>query len=168
MATDTVAIMQSNPEAMSRAGRILNAEQLEREKWFYSIDEAMREPNNVYKLSLEDAGLKFFPLEVRRFPNLQILNLSHNKIKTIPIEIADLTNLQTLILTNNKLRVLPDEMKELANLKSLYLGRNRFVAIPAWVGGLSKLRRMDLSFNRLTSYEIDLVRDRLPRCIVTH
>ena len=168
---DTTAadvMMQANPEVRPQSGPLLNAEQLEREKWFYSIDEAMRDPNNVYKLSLEDTKLTFFPMEVRRFPNLQVLNLSDNKIKKIPIEIADLTNLQILILTKNKLRVLPDEMKELANLEKLYLGKNRFVAIPAWVGGLSKLRHMDLSFNNLTSYEIDLVRARLPRCQVTH
>lgn len=160
--------MPVNPEARPEAGPLLSASQLERKKWFYSIDEAMRDPNNVYKLSLQDTDLKFFPMEVKRFPNLQVLNLSNNKIKTVPVEIAELGNLQVLILANNKLRALPDEMKELANLQSLYLGRNRFIQIPAWVGGLSKLRHMDLSYNNLTSYEVDLVRQRLPRCEVTH
>lgn len=159
-----------NPEAPSAAvaGPLLNTEQLERQKWYYSLQEAMREPEKVYKLSLRGEDLSFFPLEVTRFPNLQVLNLSANKIRVIPPAISELNNLQVLILANNKIKYLPDAMGEMENLEQLYLAGNKLVMVPAWEGGLSKLRRLDLTYNRLTQYEIDLIQQRLPRCQVSH
>lgn len=151
-----------------QTGPILNAKQLQREKWFYSMDEAIRNPNEVYKLSLKEAKLKSFPSDILRFPNLQILNLSGNKIKSVPDEIQDLKNLQVLVLTNNRLRALPAGMRELQHLNQLYLGRNKIVQMPAWVGGLSKLRKLDLAFNHFTTYEIELLQTRLPKCEITH
>ncbi|RMG75102.1 MAG: leucine-rich repeat domain-containing protein [Bacteroidetes bacterium] len=160
--------MASNPELTPQAGPVLGAEELARQPWFYSIDEAMRQPEQVYKLSLEDRKLKRFPREITRFPNLQVLNLSNNKLKDLPPYIAELPNLQILILHHNKLRSLPEEMKQLKHLEQLYLGWNKFMEVPAWVGGLSRLRRLDVAFNAMTLYEVDLLRARLPRCEVTH
>lgn len=159
-----------NPEAPVETlrGPLLTAEQLEREKWFYSIEEAMRAPEAVYKLSLRDQDWKFFPMELTRFPNLQILNLSANKISLIPAEIHQMENLQVLILANNKIKSLPASMSELENLTQLYLAGNKLVFVPAWVGGLGKLRRLDLTYNRLTQYEIEQLENRLPRCEITH
>ena len=51
---------------------------------FTSLEEAMREPENVYKLSLANDDMKNFPMEVLMFKNLQVLNLADNKIKAIP------------------------------------------------------------------------------------
>ncbi|MEZ4828227.1 MAG: leucine-rich repeat domain-containing protein [Bacteroidia bacterium] len=160
--------MSANPELAGPTSPLLNPHQLEREKWFYSMDEAMRQPEKVFKLSLKNKKLKYIPAEISRFPNLQVLNLSENKLKTLPDELADLQHLQVLILTNNKIKNLPDSMRELENLTQLYLGRNQLVEMPAWVGGFSKLRTLDLSFNLLTTYEIELVAARLPKCNVTH
>ena len=178
MAQDTTATASTpdttrgmrNPEAeeVIERGPLLSSEQLDRKKWFYSIEEANRDPEHVYKLSLRDQDLKFFPMEVMRYPNLQVLNLSSNKIKVIPADIEELANLQVLILADNKLKYLPQQMSELENLTQLYLGGNKLVMVPAWVGGLAKLRKLDLTFNRLTQYEIEQLQTRLPRCEITH
>ena len=172
IAQDTTVVERGmrNPEAgMEYArGPLLNSEQLERKKWYYSVEEGNRDPENVYKISLRDQDLEFFPLEVARFPNLQVLNLSANKIKVIPPDIEELKNLQILILADNKIKVLPPQLGELENLTQLYLGGNKLVVVPAWVGGLAKLRKLDLTFNRLTQYEIDQLQSRLPRCEITH
>lgn len=146
----------------------LSAIQLQREKWYYSMDEAMREPDKVVKLSLKDQGFKYFPTEITYFRNLQILNLSGNKIKEIPGSIGDLTNLTVLILTDNKIRLLSDDMAKLDNLTQLYLASNKLVDMPAWLGGLGRLRKLDLAYNSLTAYDIALLQYRLPRCEVTH
>ncbi|MEL6590971.1 MAG: leucine-rich repeat domain-containing protein, partial [Bacteroidota bacterium] len=126
-AQDTTAVDSSMaPSFLSsdfEAGPVLNSIQLERQKWFTSMDEAMRRPEEVYKLSLSRDKLKAFPYDISRFKNLQVLNLSYNKIKEVPSEIAELPNLQTIILTNNKIRSLPDQMSELNNLEVLYLGQ---------------------------------------------
>jgi Leucine-rich repeat (LRR) protein len=164
--------MRTNPEIqMSNTGPtspLLNADQLKREKWYYSISEAMREPEKVFKLSLKNTKLKTLPPDIMRFTNLQILNLGNNKLREIPEEISQLEHLQILILVGNKLRDLPDGFRKLENLKELYLGSNRLSEIPAWVGGLSKLRALDVSYNALTPYEIELLQYRLPKCNVTH
>lgn len=171
-AQDTTAVAEPAQSSFMptelEAGPVLNSIQIERQKWFYSMDEAMRQPEKVYKLSLSHEKLKAFPYDISRFKNLQVLNLSHNKIKEVPAQIADLPNLQVLILTNNKIRTLADEMSELENLEVIYLGNNKLAAMPGWIGGLSKLRKLDLSYNQLSEYEIGLVRYRLSRCEVTH
>ncbi|MCB0840362.1 MAG: leucine-rich repeat domain-containing protein [Bacteroidetes bacterium] len=164
--------MRTNPESqMLNTGPtspLLNADQLKREKWFYSITDAMREPEKVFKLSLKDTKLKTFPAEIMRFTNLQVLNLADNKLKEIPEEISMLEHLEILILVGNKIRNLPDGVRDLDNLRELYIGSNRLSEIPAWVGGLSKLRTLDVSYNGLTPYEIELLKYRLPKCTVTH
>ncbi|MEM6800699.1 MAG: leucine-rich repeat domain-containing protein [Bacteroidota bacterium] len=166
-ATDTV--FRSNPENLGfTPGPLLDAYQLKNSKWYYSFDEAVREPEKVYRLSLSGKKYKDLPPGLDRFSNLQVLNLSNNKLKTIPRDISRLENLQVLILSKNKINRLPEEIKNMGNLTTIYLSRNRLVEVPAWIGGLSKLRYLDLSLNNLTNYEIKLVSERLPRCKITH
>ncbi len=163
-------ISRGNPE-MSLGftpGPKLDAYQLRNKKWYYSIDEAMREPEKVYKLSLSKKKYKTLPPGLDRFSNLQVLNVSYNKLKTIPAEISRLKNLEVLILSKNKINHLPEEIKNMESLSTIYLSRNRLVEVPAWIGGLSKLRYLDLSLNNLTNYEIELVQKKLPRCKITH
>ncbi|GAB4405118.1 MAG: hypothetical protein OHK0039_05910 [Bacteroidia bacterium] len=160
--------MAANPELTPVAGPLINADQLNRKPWFYSIDEAMRAPEQVYKLSLEGKNLKRFPFDIARFPNLQVLNLSNNKIREIPDEISSLKNLQVLNLARNRIFVLPENMRYLEHLTHLYLGYNKIVQMPAWVGGFGQLRVLDLAYNNLTLLDIDQVRARLPYCTVTH
>lgn len=148
--------------------QLLNAAQLQRAKWYYSIDEAMRERDQVYKLAIKNQKLTEFPREILLFPNLQVLDLSGNRFKSLPDEIGQLRKLETLNLFNNRLKYLPLSLKELEELKVMYVGRNRLVEVPAWIGGLSKLRKLDVSYNLLTDYEIEKVQELLPRCEITH
>jgi len=168
MALDTMS--RSNPEMMRGfpPGPKLDAYQLKSAKWYYSITEAMREPEKVYKLSLSGQKYKELPPGLDRFSNLQVLNLSNNKLKTIPVDVSRLQNLEVLMLRKNRINHLPEEIKNMNSLTTIYLSRNRLVEVPAWIGGLSKLRTLDLSLNNLTNYEIELVRHRLPRCKITH
>ena len=149
-------------------GPLLDAKQLERAKWYYSIDEAVREPEKVVKLSLSGDKLKQFPDDVLRFPNLQILNLSDNKLKTLPDEISDLENLQVLILTGNRLQALPEGMRLLNNLTHLYLSGNNLVIMPAWIGGLAKLRYVDLTYNNLIAPDLGRLQARLPKAEIVY
>ena len=147
---------------------LLSPRQLEREPWIYSLDEALRNPRKVYKLSLKDQRLKELPRDITRFPNLQILDLSNNRIRHVPPSVRDLPHLQSLNLYNNRVKSLPDELRYLEHLHALYLGRNQLVQIPSWVGGLSRLRALDLSYNHLTRYEISLVEAMIPNCTVSY
>jgi len=147
---------------------LLSPDELSNKKWYTNLGEAMRNPREVYKLSLSSEKLKEIPTAVFRLPNLQMLDLSGNKLKKLPGRIADLEHLEVLILTNNKLNVLPDEVKEMDNLRELYLRSNRLVEVPAWVGGLSKLRKMDISYNQLLLEAVIALQGRLPKCNVIY
>lgn len=148
--------------------KVLSPERLASERMFYSIEDAMKEPGNVYKLSLQNQKLKSIPQDVFMLPNLHVLDLSNNRLKYIPDQIRELPYLQSLNLYNNKINYLPNGMQDLSQLRVLYVGRNLLTGMPAWVGGLGQLRRLDVSRNFLTTYEIELLRSKLPRCEVTN
>ena len=160
--------LMASPEALMapKSGPLLDARELERQRWDHSGEEALADPTKVYKLSLTGDKLKELPEGLFRLVNLQVLNLSDNKLKTVSPQIAKLQNLQVLVLTDNKINTLPEEMKELNHLRRLYLGRNRLMEMPAWVGGLSKLRHLDLTRNYVTLYDIERARARLRNCEV--
>lgn len=149
-------------------GPVLPPLELNRQKTYYSLSEALQSPEQVYKLSLSDNQLKTLPADIGRLRNLQVLNLSQNKLRTLPPEIAQLSNLQVLILNRNRLTTLPDTLKVLGNMEQMYVAYNRLDELPVWVGGLSHLRRLDITANQLTPYQIEKIRSRLPRCEVTH
>lgn len=168
--TRTDSVFRDNPETLLGfpPGPKLDAFQLKNSKWYYSMNDAIREPEKVYRLSLSGQKYKNLPPGLDRFSNLQVLNLSNNKLKTIPADISRLQNLEVLILSKNKINYLPEEIKNMQSLTTIYLSNNRLVEVPAWIGGLSKLRKLDLALNNLTSYEIELIQHRLPRCKITH
>jgi hypothetical protein len=160
--------MLANPELIPEAGPLLSSSQLQRQKWYTSIPEAMGAPEKVYKLTLADQKLKAVPREIVYFANLQVLDLGDNKIKLLPGDIAMLKNLEVLILTDNKLRYLPEEMRNLENLHTLFIGGNKLVQFPAWLGGLGKLRTLNISRNNLTTYDISQIEEMLPRTNIIH
>ena len=49
-------------------------EKREKERKFLSLEEALKTPNQVYKLDLSNQGLKAIPKELRHFPNLEKLD----------------------------------------------------------------------------------------------
>lgn len=147
---------------------LLGPAQLGQEKWYESLDEALAEPEKVYKLSLSGNDLKKLSPDIGLLVNLQVLNLSENKLKTLPEEIKTLKNLQMISLYHNRLKYLPVEFRELSNLHALYLGRNRLTEIPIWVGGIGKLKRLDISMNPITPLEIAYVKRLLPRVDITY
>lgn len=142
-------------------GELLGPYELQEEKFFDNLEDALSNPEKVYKLSLAGQKLKQIPAEVFALSNLQVLILSENKIKFLPEEIGQLKNLQLLSLYDNKLRTVPDDFRELENLSTLYLGRNRLTELPIWMGGIGQLRRLDISRNPMTPLEITYIRNML-------
>lgn len=149
-------------------GEPINWDALKMEPWYTDMDSALRTPDKVYKLSLTDQGLKTLPAEISMLKNLQILNLNGNKLKVLPPEIGELQNLQVFSLYDNNLRYIPDEFRKLKSLEVLYLGKNKIVEMPVWIGGLGKLKRLDLIANRMTPYELNFLKELLPRCYITY
>lgn len=132
--------------------------------WFYDLDEALKTPEKVVKLSLSDKKYTEFPKEILVFKNLQILHLNQNKIKELPPDISTLKNLRELSLYRNKIIRLPKEFCDLTALESCFLGRNQLEGFPIEIRNLRKLRYLDLTNNNLTMYEISYIKKALPNC----
>jgi Leucine-rich repeat (LRR) protein len=147
---------------------LLTTNQLDKLNWYYDLDSALANPDNVYKLSLIDQKIKVLPAEFGNFKNLQMLNLSNTRLKRIPLEIKECKNLQVVSLYGNKLKFLPVEMRELKQLEVLYLGKNKLFELPQWIGTLTKLRRLDISQNRLTPADVANAHRMCPKCDVTN
>ncbi len=146
----------------ARNGKVLPITELKRKNWYYSLEDAMKEPNKVYKLSLTRQKLKDFPMEVFLFKNLQVLNLAENRIDSLPPQIKDLKYLQILNLKANRIKEIPPEFAELKNLKYLYLSKNKIIFFPVEFCALKKLQYLDITFNKLSVYEVEYLEKCLP------
>ena len=117
---------------------------------YESLEDALKEPEKVYRLHLKKQKLTVFPMDILKFTNLQELDLSKNKLKDIPEEIGQLTNLQILNLSKNQLELLPSAIGKLKNLKVLIVNQNDLVALPVQIGDLENLKYLDLWSNNIT------------------
>jgi len=121
-----------------------------------NLQEALQNPDKVYRLDLRRNKLKTFPFEILKLKNLQELDLSKNNLKELPEEIGKLTNLQVLNVAGNKLQYLPDSIGELKNLKKFVGSRNNLIAIPKRIGDLQNLEILDLWENELSTFPDEL------------
>ncbi len=128
---------------------LLDGEELEAAKTFYSLHDALAQPDSVFKLNLRGKKLKEFPVEVYSLHNLQVLNLSRNQLKEIPADIYKLQHLQELDMSNNKLSQIPPEIGKLKNLVKLKLNRNVITSIPEEAGELKNLEVLEMWDNEL-------------------
>jgi Leucine-rich repeat (LRR) protein len=119
---------------------------------FTSLEEALKNPEQVIKLELRKKKYKAFPPEIFKFKNLQYLDLNKNNIKEIPPEINQLTSLQYLSIARNNLLELPNEIGALTNLYYLNLNQNDLEALSPTIGNLEKLRNFDLWSNNLSRF----------------
>lgn len=145
---------------------VKNDVELGREIWYDSLEEAMKEPEKVYKLNLSGQKLKEIPADVFKLTNLHMLDLRDNKLDEVPSDIKDLSKLTMLNMYDNKLRIIHPDMQYLTHLRQLYLGKNKLVAAPAFFGGLGSLRKLDLSRNYVTVYELQNLQSMLPNCSI--
>ena len=99
-------------------------------KTFRSLDEALKQPDSVYKLIIFGKELNRVPDEVYSFKYLNTLELSKNSLKTLPEYIGDMIYLQGLYLAENKFSDMPEQVYRLPNLRRLRLGENKFDFMP--------------------------------------
>ncbi len=121
-----------------------------------SMQEALKDSNNVLKLDLSKQRLSEFPKELRKLTSLQYLDLSKNKITDIPPWIGELKDLQILILYKNKIDSLRSQIGELSHLKYLDLNRTDLEKIPRSIGKLKELQTLNLWSDNIGGYPIEL------------
>ncbi|TAE24469.1 MAG: hypothetical protein EAZ92_13290 [Candidatus Kapaibacterium sp.] len=129
---------------------MLDLDALENMNGFTSLEEALKNPDAVVKLDLQNNGMKALPPEIGRFRNLQYLNVSRNQLSELPREIGNLARLQVLNVSGNQIDIVPAELRRLQSLKQLNLSANLLKKLPPEIGSLTKLEFLDAGENRLT------------------
>lgn len=120
--------------------------------FYYTLESALKEPEKVYRLRLQNKKLDSIPKEIFQFKNLRQLDLSKNKIKEVPPEIGNLKQLEILDLSKNEIEVFTKEICFLPNVTILRMSRNNLVNIPAEIENLQKLEVLDLWDNDLAGF----------------
>jgi Leucine-rich repeat (LRR) protein len=130
----------------------LSKQELDRQKLFTSLEEALREPDNVYRLALKRLKRNdSLPEKIFLLTKLQELTVTKSKLQTINKNIVQLTNLQYLNLDHNHLVKLPDELTELIHLKKLIISRNMIYKLPETIGNMTVLYEIVAWGNELYS-----------------
>ena len=129
--------------------QLLDSVELALYQEYTDLAEALKNPDNVVKLTLRRKKFKEFPMEVLKFKNLQYLDLSKNTIKELPDSIVCLKKLQYLIVSKTGLERLPKTIGQLKSLKHLNVNQNEITVLPYSIGDLENLEIADLWSNNL-------------------
>lgn len=90
-------------------------------KEYTSISEALKNPEQVYRLNLSNQNIAIPKDAWPKLVNLEYLSFKNDHLKEIPKEIGFLKNLKILDLSGNDFTTLPKSFSKLTNLQELYL-----------------------------------------------
>jgi Leucine-rich repeat (LRR) protein len=111
---------------------------------FTSIEEALLNPDSVYRLNLRGKKLKQVPPQVfTSFPYLVDLDLSRNRLKELPDSLWALGRVKRLNLCKNQIEQLPPSIGRMHHLEELVISQNELTALPDSLGQLERLRMID-------------------------
>ncbi|MBP5400058.1 MAG: leucine-rich repeat domain-containing protein [Bacteroidales bacterium] len=126
----------------------LSEEALKQQPVFTSLEEALQNPEQVYRLKLKFKA-DSMPEEVFQLTNLQELTAARCKMNVLNQNIGKLTHLEYLNVMGNHLVRLPESIGNLIHLKTLVICRNLIEALPESIGNLKKLTYIDAWENPL-------------------
>jgi Leucine-rich repeat (LRR) protein len=125
-------------------------------KMYESLEEALKEPEQVIRLNLSKRDLTSIPPEIGQLKNLKVLSLYGNQLTNLPPEFANLAQLQSLDLGKNRFPEVPPQLLKLNNLKVLYLTSNRITVVPPALFKLKNLLLLELAGNQLETLPPDV------------
>ena len=131
---------------------MISESELRKAKEYKSLEEALAEPDKVYKLNLAEKKLTALPEDLFKLKHLQRLRLAFNRdLTSLDPRIGSLKNLQYISLHSCGLTTLPKEIGKLPNLETLIVESNKISSVPAEIGNLPKIKELKLSYNELTA-----------------
>ncbi len=133
--------------SLAQSSRLLDSASLDTTFIYTNLEDALKTPEQVIRLSLKRQRLDSIPVTVFLFTNLQYLDLSKNRLNFIPEEIGTLSNLQYLNISKNQLIALPANIGSLKHLKQLNLSQNKLTLLPETIGKLTALQYLNLWYN---------------------
>lgn len=117
---------------------------------YLSLDEALKNPDLVYRLDLSHQGLTKIPKSINQLKYLKRLDLSYNNLSDISPILDSLKDLRHLHLNNNQIKELPSRLFQLTKLKRLYLSDNQIKNLSEDIKNLKKLKHLDVTNNKIT------------------
>ncbi len=132
--------------ALIAIGSIANAQQ---DKKYKSLEEAFKNPKEVYKLDLDWKKLGTINDSIESLTNLTYLRISSNDLTEFPVSICKLTNLTELDISWNQITSLPDCISNLSKLEKFKAGQNKIEILPEAICKLTRLKEFDISGNKL-------------------
>jgi len=121
---------------------------LDNKKTYYSIEEAMENPDSVFILTLMD-DISELPEEIKELKNLKSLSIYDNEIKQLPEYLPEI-GLIELNLSKNGLTSIPEVIFKCLTLKKIDLHSNELKEIDPRFFNLQHLEEMDLGGNSLS------------------
>ena len=119
-------------------------------KTYTSLQEALQEPEKVYRLKLTKlANRDSLPEELFLLTELRELTVKGCRLCVLNQNIDKLPKLESLNLDKNKLLRLPESIGNLKNLKYLCISRNIIETLPNSISNLSRLTYIDAWDNPL-------------------
>ncbi|MBL7952022.1 MAG: leucine-rich repeat domain-containing protein [Flavobacteriales bacterium] len=138
--------------ASATHGQLLDALALDSVRTFRSLEKALENPDQVYRLDLSGQKLKEVPEGVFQLKNLNALDLSNNKLKALPERLQEFKHMQEFRASRNKLTEVPKSLCRFIHLKRLDLSRNALTGLPKCVGAFHELVSLDLWDNDLAEF----------------
>ncbi len=138
--------------ASATHAQLLDAVALDSMRTFRSLEKALENPDQVYRLDLSGQKLKEVPDGVFQLMNLNALDLSNNKLKALPDRLQELKHMQEFRASRNKLTEAPKSLCRFIHLKRLDLSRNALTGLPKCVGAFHELVSLDLWDNDLAEF----------------
>lgn len=118
------------------------AQNIEKEKVYTNIDDALKNPEKVYNLNLSNQEINLSNDQWKLFVNLENLNLKNDGLKQIPKELSNLKRLKILDISGNEFNELPNEFSNLYNLEELYLNNEKNLKLSDALKILAKLPKL--------------------------
>jgi leucine-rich repeat protein SHOC2 len=140
----------------SAQAQLLDTLALDTVKTYTSLESALKNPEQVYRLKLSKQKLQEFPMEILKLKNLNVLDLGKNRIKVVPAGIKELKYLQDVSMPKNKMVNFPLALCELVHLKRLNLSVNQIESLPKQIGQLTELTVLDLWSNNIGTYPTEM------------
>ena len=109
---------------------------------FNDLNEALKNPDKVYRLNLSGQHFKEFPKGLSQFKNLEYLSLRNDHLTTLSPEIGTLSKLKVLDLGENDFKLLPKNFTNLKNLEELFLDNDKNLDVGQDLEILSKLPKL--------------------------
>ena len=160
---------------------------LDNGKTYTSLQEALKEPQNVYRLKLtkldnrDSLPEELFSLtelreltvkgcrlcivnqNIDKLTKLESLNLDKNKLLKLPESIGNLQKLKFLCVSRNLIETFPNSISKMVNLTYIDAWDNPLYTLPENINKLKKtLKTLDLRQIPLTKSEYEAMKSLLP------